>query len=109
MDYLKIAECIKYPALARAYIGDLQQDAVDALEYSATLVNLPSDVEGEILPQLPSEDFLQGVISSLINPTQYTREQLVAKIDRAVDVLERIQLEAGHSAEYARDILRKYK
>jgi hypothetical protein len=109
MDYWKIAECIKYPALARGYTGDLQRDAVNALEYSATLVNLPSDVEGEILPQLPSEDFLQGVISSLMNPTRYTREQLITMIDQAVGVLERIQLEAGHSAEYARDIMRKYK
>lgn len=92
--------------------GTLPQDHIERLLELEEVVGHASGMVthiDEAAAQFPNEDFLGEVIDELHELAKGMRGLNRAKLNALATKLDEIQLDAGRSAEYGRDELRKAK
>jgi len=112
-DKQKIIDALRYDSYAKLYQGDLARDASDCLEtmidQDEFLDDFKTNISGDILAQLPEEDFLADVIDQLRDLKGLKKAEILDKIGEVIESLETIQQMQGNATGYAFSIVRDLK
>lgn len=115
LDKQKIVDALRYESCAKIYQGDLIRDAADCLEGMVDREIFVEDFKvntvGEIMAQLPREDFLGDIIDQLRDLTSkgLKKSEIIDKIGSLIESAEDLQQTQANASGYAFSVLKNLK